>query len=98
MERGAVYRGRIAPTPTGDLHVGHARTFMWAARRAESAEGALVLRIEDHVVRRSSLDHVAAEQHDDVIREVPRGREVVRDVEHAEVAFGLQLGQQVEHA
>ena len=41
------YRGRIAPTPTGDLHVGHARTFGWAARRAESAGGALVLRIED---------------------------------------------------
>jgi glutamyl-tRNA synthetase len=46
-ERRAAYRGRIAPTPTGDLHVGHARTFMWAARRGESAEGALVLRIED---------------------------------------------------
>jgi glutamyl/glutaminyl-tRNA synthetase len=41
------YRGRIAPTPTGDLHVGHARTFLRAARRAEQAEGALVLRIED---------------------------------------------------
>ena len=41
------YRGRIAPTPTGDLHVGHARTFTWAARRAEEAGGALVLRIED---------------------------------------------------
>ena len=44
---GPVYRGRIAPTPTGDLHVGHARTFVYAARRAESAGGALVLRIED---------------------------------------------------
>ncbi len=43
------YRGRIAPTPTGDLHVGHARTFVTAWRRAEAAEGggALVLRIED---------------------------------------------------
>ena len=41
------YRGRIAPTPTGDLHAGHARTFVWAARRAEQAGGALVLRIED---------------------------------------------------
>jgi glutamyl/glutaminyl-tRNA synthetase len=41
------YRGRIAPTPTGDLHAGHARTFVLAARRAEAANGALVLRIED---------------------------------------------------
>jgi glutamyl/glutaminyl-tRNA synthetase len=47
MAHGPAYRGRIAPTPTGDLHVGHARTFVWAARRAESAAGALVLRIED---------------------------------------------------
>jgi glutamyl-tRNA synthetase len=41
------YRGRIAPTPTGDMHVGHARTFVEAWRRAEAAGGALVLRIED---------------------------------------------------
>jgi len=41
------YRGRIAPTPTGDLHVGHARTFVAASRRAEESHGALVLRIED---------------------------------------------------
>lgn len=43
----APYRGRIAPTPTGDLHVGHARTFVEAWRRAEAAGGALVLRVED---------------------------------------------------
>lgn len=41
------YRGRIAPTPTGDMHVGHARTFVAAWRRAVAADGALVLRIED---------------------------------------------------
>jgi len=38
-------RGRLAPTPTGFLHVGHARTFALAASRAGSA--GLVLRIED---------------------------------------------------
>jgi len=38
-------RGRLAPTPTGLLHVGHARTFASAARRAGDA--GLVLRIED---------------------------------------------------
>ncbi|HET9426399.1 MAG TPA: tRNA glutamyl-Q(34) synthetase GluQRS [Gemmatimonadaceae bacterium] len=41
------YRGRIAPTPTGDMHVGHARTFIEAWRRATEAGGSIVLRIED---------------------------------------------------
>ncbi|HMO65420.1 MAG TPA: glutamate--tRNA ligase family protein, partial [Verrucomicrobiota bacterium] len=41
------YRGRLAPSPTGHLHLGHARTF-WAAQvRARAAGGTLVLRIED---------------------------------------------------
>lgn len=43
----AAYRGRLAPTPTGLMHVGHARTFSLAARRAEAAGGALIMRIED---------------------------------------------------
>lgn len=38
-------RGRIAPTPTGFLHAGHARTFALAAEWAR--EAGLVLRIED---------------------------------------------------
>ena len=38
-------RGRLAPTPTGLLHVGHARTFALAASRAAGA--GLVMRIED---------------------------------------------------
>ena len=41
------YRGRLAPTPTGDMHLGHARTYLSAARRAREAAGALILRIED---------------------------------------------------
>lgn len=43
----AAYRGRLAPTPTGLMHVGHARTFALAARRAEAAGGSLIMRIED---------------------------------------------------
>lgn len=41
------YRGRIAPSPTGYLHLGHARTFLIAAERAKQARGILVLRNED---------------------------------------------------
>lgn len=43
----AGYRGRLAPSPTGYLHLGHARTFWTAQQRAESRGGVLVLRIED---------------------------------------------------
>ena len=42
-----MYRGRLAPTPTGYLHLGHARTFALAAARAQAAQGALVYRTED---------------------------------------------------
>jgi glutamyl/glutaminyl-tRNA synthetase len=41
------YRGRLAPSPTGYLHVGHARTFFTAWQRARDAGGALVLRMDD---------------------------------------------------
>ncbi|MFA5257985.1 MAG: glutamate--tRNA ligase family protein [Opitutales bacterium] len=41
------YRGRIAPSPSGFLHIGHARTFMTAYERAQAAGGDLILRVED---------------------------------------------------
>jgi glutamyl/glutaminyl-tRNA synthetase len=41
------YRGRIAPTPTGFMHLGHAKTFLKAQERAREAEGTLLLRVED---------------------------------------------------
>jgi glutamyl-tRNA synthetase len=47
MESPIAYRGRLAPSPTGYLHLGHARTFWTAQERAVRAGGALVLRIED---------------------------------------------------
>jgi glutamyl-tRNA synthetase len=43
----SAYRGRLAPSPTGYLHVGHARTFWTAWQRARDAGGALVMRMED---------------------------------------------------
>jgi glutamyl/glutaminyl-tRNA synthetase len=41
------YRGRLAPSPTGHLHLGHARTFWTAQQRAQARGGALILRNED---------------------------------------------------
>jgi glutamyl/glutaminyl-tRNA synthetase len=41
------YRGRLAPSPTGYLHLGHARTFWIAQQRAVAAQGTLILRDED---------------------------------------------------
>lgn len=41
------YRGRFAPSPTGDLHLGGASTALCAWLAARSAGGTLVMRIED---------------------------------------------------
>lgn len=41
------YRGRLAPSPTGWLHLGHARTFWIARQRALAAGGELFLRNDD---------------------------------------------------
>ena len=41
------YRGRLAPSPTGYLHVGHAYSFWIAHTRARHHGGELILRIED---------------------------------------------------
>lgn len=43
----SAYRGRLAPSPTGYLHLGHALTFWTAQQRARECGGKLVLRIED---------------------------------------------------
>ena len=42
-----IYRGRLAPSPTGLLHLGHARTFWIAQERARAAGGQLLLRNDD---------------------------------------------------
>ena len=54
------YRGRLAPSPTGLLHAGHARTFWTAAQRAREQNGALVLRNEDLDAQRSKPEFVTA--------------------------------------
>jgi glutamyl-tRNA synthetase len=40
-------RGRFAPSPTGAMHLGNARTALLAWLAARSAQGSVVLRIED---------------------------------------------------
>ena len=54
------YRGRLAPSPTGLLHLGHARTFWIAAERARRRKGSLVLRNEDLDPQRCRAEFVAA--------------------------------------
>jgi glutamyl-tRNA synthetase len=58
------YRGRLAPSPTGYLHLGHARTFCIAAQRARAAHGALLLRNDDLDRARCRPEFVAAMQED----------------------------------
>lgn len=55
-----VYRGRLAPSPTGLLHLGHARTFWAAQQRAEAAGGVLLLRNDDLDTARCRPEFVTA--------------------------------------
>ena len=51
LEKGMTrYVGRLAPSPTGALHLGNVRTFMIAWLRARSQGGKVIFRMED-------LDH-----------------------------------------
>jgi glutamyl-tRNA synthetase len=54
------YRGRLAPSPTGLLHEGHARTFWIAAQRSQQQDGVLVLRNEDLDPQRCRAEFVEA--------------------------------------
>jgi|SRR5438067_12195025 len=58
------YRGRLAPSPTGLLHAGHARTFWVAALRAQQNGGTLILRNEDLDPERSRPEFVTAMMED----------------------------------
>lgn len=54
------YRGRLAPSPTGLLHIGHAATFWTAYQRARKSEGVLVFRDEDLDPQRSKVPFAEA--------------------------------------
>ncbi len=94
------YVGRIAPTPTGYMHLGHACTFLEAQRRAEAADGRLFLRIEDLDQARCKEEFVEALEEDlawaglrwepEVLRQSERlgwFREVLRRLREAGVVY-----------
>ncbi|MEJ1973367.1 MAG: glutamate--tRNA ligase family protein [Lacunisphaera sp.] len=54
------YIGRLAPSPTGLLHLGHAQTFWTAQQRAQAAGGTLLLRNDDLDTARCRPEFVAA--------------------------------------
>jgi len=58
------YRGRLAPSPTGLLHIGHGCTFWTAYQRALAHRGALVFRNEDLDPQRSRPEFVRAMMED----------------------------------
>lgn len=60
----SAYRGRLAPTPTGYLHLGHAATFQTVCARARAAQGRLLLRIEDLDPQRCRPEFTAAAMED----------------------------------
>lgn len=55
---------RLAPSPTGSLHVGHALSFLLTHWFTRSRGGKLVLRLEDVDVERAAPEHVDQAQRD----------------------------------
>jgi len=55
---------RFAPSPTGELHLGNARTALFNALLAAHADGSFLLRIEDTDAARSRPEHARQLLHD----------------------------------
>ena len=62
MHSSQPYRGRLAPSPTGLLHLGHVRTF--AVARDLAAAGSLLLRIDDLDPQRSRAAFIQSAEQD----------------------------------
>jgi glutamyl/glutaminyl-tRNA synthetase len=60
MNSSEKYRGRLAPSPTGYLHLGHARTFWLAQQRSKENGGELILRNEDLDSTRFKMEFVGS--------------------------------------
>jgi len=52
--------GRLAPSPTGSLHVGNVRTFLWAWLSIRSRGGRVLMRVEDLDTKRVKPGVVAS--------------------------------------
>ena len=51
-------RVRFAPSPTGELHLGSARTALFNFLFAKNNQGKFLLRIEDTDTERSKKEHI----------------------------------------
>lgn len=60
MHAAPVIRGRLAPSPTGYIHLGNAWAFLLAWLAARASSGEVVLRIEDIDPQRSRPEYTAA--------------------------------------
>ena len=93
-------RSRFAPSPTGYLHIGGARTALYAWAYARRHGGTFILRIEDTDVERSTPEAVQAIldgmnwlglQHDEgpffQMRRMPRYKEVIAQLLAAGTAY-----------
>ncbi|HVU07572.1 MAG TPA: tRNA glutamyl-Q(34) synthetase GluQRS [Verrucomicrobiae bacterium] len=60
MSRFEKYRGRLAPSPTGYLHLGHAKTFWMAQQHAKQNGGELILRNDNLDTSRCKPEFVSA--------------------------------------
>ena len=64
-----IVRTRFAPSPTGYLHIGGARTALFSWAYARKHGGKFILRIEDTDLERSTPESTQA-----IVRGVPLGR------------------------
>ena len=60
LEGGKRQRTRFAPSPTGSLHVGGARTALFSWLRAKQADGDFIIRVEDTDTARSTRESEAS--------------------------------------
>ena len=61
---GLTATARFAPSPTGELHLGNARTALFNVLLARHLQGRFILRIEDTDTERSKDEHIARQMAD----------------------------------
>ncbi len=76
--------GRLAPSPTGELHLGHARSFLIAWWHARQRSGLVRLRMDDLDVARASQQYDELAQRDLQWLGLDWDGEILRQSEHVE--------------